>query len=63
MGGANLDHAHENACRRSEVGLPVQDLDDACWADVALRVEGPAVTALQRLFLGTWGICQRSRQT
>src|SRR3712207_6837043 len=49
MGGVNLDHAYENACRRSEMGLPVQDLDDACWADVALHVQGPAVTALQRL--------------
>jgi cardiolipin synthase len=54
MGGVNLDHDDENACRRSSKGVPIEDLEDACWADVAIRVEGPSVPALQRLFLETW---------
>jgi cardiolipin synthase A/B len=54
MGGVNLDHAYENACHRSAMGEPIESLDDACWADVAIRVEGPAVPALQRIFLETW---------
>ena len=53
-GGINLDHVYENACRRAAAGAPVESTDDACWADVAIRVEGPAVAALQRLFLETW---------
>ena len=55
MGGVNLDHVYENSCRRSAAGDdPVENTDDACWADVAIRVEGPAVAALQRLFFETW---------
>ncbi len=54
MGGVNLDHVYENSCRRAPSGTPVEDPEDACWADVAVRVEGPAVAALQRLFFETW---------
>jgi cardiolipin synthase len=53
-GGINLDHVYENACRRSATGVPIASAEDACWADVAIRVEGPAVAALQRLFFETW---------
>ncbi len=53
-GGVNLDRVYENPCRRSPLAVPVENTDDACWADVALRVEGPAVAALQRLFFETW---------
>lgn len=55
-GGINLDAVYENSCRRARLGLPVPagDADDACWADVALRIEGPAVAALQRLFFEHW---------
>jgi cardiolipin synthase A/B len=54
MGGINLDHVYENPCGRAASGAPVEDTDDACWTDVAIRVEGPAVSALQRLFFETW---------
>lgn len=53
-GGVNLDHVYENSCRRAPGGDPVENTEDACWADVAIRVEGPAVAALQRLFFETW---------
>ena len=55
-GGINLDHVYENSCHRAHLGLaaPVENPDDACWADVAVRVEGPAVAALQRLFFEHW---------
>ncbi|GAA0596531.1 phospholipase D-like domain-containing protein [Craurococcus roseus] len=53
-GGINLDHVYENSCRRAAEGGPVETTEDACWADVAIRVEGPAVAALQRLFFETW---------
>jgi cardiolipin synthase len=38
-GGVNLDHVYENSCRRARLGIaaPAEDVDDACWADVALR--------------------------
>ncbi len=54
MGGVNLDHVYENSCRRAPEGTPVENTEDACWADVAIRLEGPAVAALQRLFFETW---------
>lgn len=54
MGGVNLDTVYENSCRREIQGDPAESTDDACWADVAIRVEGPAVAALQRLFFETW---------
>lgn len=54
MGGVNFDAVYENSCRDAPSDEPVEDVEDACWADVAIRVEGPAVAALQRLFLDTW---------
>ena len=56
MGGVNLDPVYENSCRRARLGIaaPAEDPDDACWADVAIRVEGPAAAALQRLFFQHW---------
>lgn len=56
MGGVNLDSVYENSCRRARLDIPtpVKDPDDACWADVALEVEGPAAAALQRLFCEHW---------
>ena len=56
MGGVNLDPVYENSCRRARLGIAasVENPDDACWADVALRVEGPAAAALQRLFFEHW---------
>ena len=53
-GGVNFDFVYQNPCRLPASGIPVEDTDEACWADVAIRVEGPAVAALQRLFFGTW---------
>jgi cardiolipin synthase len=55
-GGINLGHVYEKSCRRARLGIapPARNVDDACWADVALRIEGPAVSALQRLFLEQW---------
>jgi cardiolipin synthase len=53
-GGINLDRVYENPCGRSAPVEPVEDTDDACWADVSIRVRGPAVAALHRLFFETW---------
>jgi cardiolipin synthase len=53
-GGVNFDVVYQNPCRLPASGIPVEDTDEACWADVAIRVEGPAVAALQRLFFETW---------
>jgi cardiolipin synthase len=53
-GGINLDRVYENPCGRSAPAEPVEDTDDACWADVSIRVRGPAVAALQRVFFETW---------
>ncbi len=54
MGGVNLDSVYENPCGTVPGGDPVEDTETACWADVAVRIEGPAVAALQRLFFETW---------
>ncbi len=53
-GGVNLDRVYQNPCGRPASADPVENTDDACWADVAIRVRGPAVAALQRLFFETW---------
>ncbi len=53
-GGINLDHVYGNACRRAAIGVPIESTEDACWADVGIRIEGPAAAALQRLFFETW---------
>ncbi len=51
-GGINLDKAYENP---PQAGAPADhDSRHAYWKDVAVRIEGPAVAELQKLFFGTW---------
>ncbi|HET6305589.1 MAG TPA: phospholipase D-like domain-containing protein [Rhodopila sp.] len=51
-GGVNLDKVYENP---SSAGMPADgDSRKAYWRDTALRIDGPAVAELQRLFFGTW---------
>ncbi|MBK1657973.1 phospholipase D-like domain-containing protein [Paracraurococcus ruber] len=50
-GGVNLAKVYENSC---EAAAAAEDPQAACWRDAALRLEGPAVAELQRLFLDTW---------
>ncbi|HEY4040965.1 MAG TPA: phospholipase D-like domain-containing protein [Rhodopila sp.] len=51
-GGVNLDTAYENP---PSAGIPPGgDTRHAYWRDTAIRIEGPAVTELQKLFFGTW---------
>jgi cardiolipin synthase A/B len=51
-GGANIDKAYENP---PSAGVPSDgDTRDAFWRDVAVRIEGPAVAELQKLFFATW---------
>jgi cardiolipin synthase len=51
-GGVNLDKVYENP---ESAGVP-QDGNTrlAFWRDDAIRIEGPAVAELQKLFFGTW---------
>ena len=51
-GGVNLDRVYENPCEVAAAAE--QDPAEACWRDAALRIEGPAVAGLQKLFLETW---------
>jgi cardiolipin synthase A/B len=51
-GGVNLDKAYENP---PSAGVPPGgDTRHAYWLDAAVRIEGPAVAELQKLFFGTW---------
>jgi cardiolipin synthase len=51
-GGVNLDTTYENP---PSAGVPADgDTSKAYWRDTAVRIEGPAVTELQKLFFGTW---------
>lgn len=51
-GGVNLDKAYENP---ASAGIPPDgDTRHAYWRDDAIRIEGPAVAELQKLFFGTW---------
>jgi cardiolipin synthase len=51
-GGVNLDLAYENP---PSAGIPPDgNTRKAYWRDTALRLEGPAVAELQKLFFGTW---------
>ncbi|WP_428484075.1 phospholipase D-like domain-containing protein [Rhodopila sp.] len=51
-GGVNLDKAYENP---PSAGVqPDADTRHAFWRDVAVRIDGPAVAELQKLFFGTW---------
>jgi cardiolipin synthase len=51
-GGINLDKVYEIP---AEVGIPPDgDTRHAYWRDTAVRIEGPAVAELQKLFFATW---------
>jgi cardiolipin synthase len=51
-GGINLDTAYENP---PSAGIPADgNMRKAFWRDTAVRIEGPAVSELQKLFFGTW---------
>jgi cardiolipin synthase len=51
-GGVNLDKAYENP---PSAGIPADgNTRNAYWWDIAIRIEGPAVAELQKLFFGTW---------
>jgi cardiolipin synthase A/B len=51
-GGVNLDTAYENP---PSAGIPPDgNTRHAYWRDTAVRIEGPAVAELQKLFFGTW---------
>lgn len=50
-GGINLDKAYENP---PSAGAASGDSAKAYWRDTALRIEGPAVAELQKLFFGSW---------
>ena len=51
-GGVNLDKVYENP---RSAGVPADgDTRYAFWRDSAIRIDGPAVAALQKLFFKTW---------
>lgn len=51
-GGVNIDTAYENP---PSAAIPADgNTRKAYWRDTALRIEGPAVAELQKLFFGTW---------
>jgi cardiolipin synthase len=51
-GGVNLDKAYENP---ASAGIPADaNTRRAYWRDDAIRIDGPAVAELQKLFFGTW---------
>ncbi len=50
MGGINLDHAYENPAPAGAAADP----ERAYWRDTAVRITGPAVADLQRVFFETW---------
>lgn len=51
-GGINLDLAYDNP---PSAGIPADgNTRHAYWRDTAVRIEGPAVAELQKLFFGTW---------
>lgn len=52
VGGINLSKTYENPVT---AGVPPDgDTDHAYWRDTAVRIEGPAVAELQKLFFDTW---------
>jgi len=51
-GGINFDKVYQNP---PSAGVPADgNLEHAYWRDTAVRIEGPAVAGLQRLFFVTW---------
>ena len=51
VGGVNLDRVYENP---RLAGNGNDDPSAAYWRDTDARIDGPAVAALQRLFMATW---------
>ncbi len=51
VGGVNLDRVYENP---RIAGNGNDDPSAAYWRDTDARIDGPAVAALQRLFMQTW---------
>jgi len=51
LGGINFDHVYENP---SAAGAVPGDTDHSYWRDTSVRITGPAVADLQRVFLSTW---------
>jgi cardiolipin synthase len=50
LGGVNMSRAYENP---RSAGTP-PDVAEAFWYDAAVRIEGPPVAAVQKLFLHNW---------
>jgi cardiolipin synthase A/B len=51
-GGINFDKVYQNP---PSAGVPEDgNLERAYWRDTAVRIEGPAVAELQKLFFATW---------
>lgn len=51
-GGINFQKVYENP---RSAGLPSDgDTEDAFWRDTAVRIEGPAVAEMQKLFFANW---------
>jgi cardiolipin synthase A/B len=51
-GGINMDRVYENP---PSVGIPPDgSTAHAYWRDIMVRISGPAVAELQKLFFGTW---------
>ncbi len=51
MGGINFDPVYENP---APSGAPPDDPEHAYWRDTAIRITGPVVAELQRVFFDTW---------
>jgi cardiolipin synthase len=51
LGGVNMARVYENPRTN---GAPPDAADQAFWYDAAVRIEGPPVTEVQRLFLHAW---------
>ena len=51
MGGINFDHVYENPAWSSTAA---DDLDKAYRRDMSVRITGPVVADLQRVFFNTW---------
>lgn len=51
MGGINLDPVYENP---APSGAASGDTERAYWRDTAIRITGPVVADLQRIFFDTW---------
>ena len=50
LGGVNMDRVYENP---RSAGTP-RDVTKAFWYDAAVRIEGPPVAEVQKLFLHSW---------